>query len=273
MVDCKKFLTIAGVAALGAMTAVPAMAAAPVGFAGSFSGDYAHTSVSNGGGDANAWGFNGSGAFGFGNMDLGGQLDFGYHSWDVSGVSSNVNIWNVGGSLFWAPMMGRFGGTFSYNSASVGGGDVHFYNYGAIGEYYLSDAFTIAGRAGGWSLDVSPGSFSDSGGYVGGAFTGYVIPDLAIQGSLDYIGGIGFFGSSANVTNLGVLAEYLFSESTPISGYVSYTYTDVSCNGCGHASTWGLGLKFYTTQGPLVQTHRNGTLHYLSNPLALQFAL
>lgn len=273
MFDCKKLLIVAGFAALGAMTAAPAMAAAPVGFAGTFSGDYAHTSISNGGGSGNSWGFTGAGAFGFGNMDLGGQIDFGYHSLDQSGTSSNINIWNVGGSLFWAPMMGRFGGNFNYNSASFSGADFHFYNYGAIGEYYLSDQVTVALRAGGWSLDVSPGSFSDNGGYVGGALSGYLMPDLMVQGSIDYLGGLGFFGTDANITSLGVLAEYLFSESTPISVYGSYTYTDISCSGCGHASTWGLGFKFYTTEGPLVQSHRNGTLNYLSSPLALKNAL
>ena len=267
-----KLLALAGIAALGAMTAAPAMATAPMGFAGAFGGDYAHVSESNGGGSANAYGFNGSGAFGFGNMDLGGQLDFGYHSWDWSGSSSNVNTWNVGGSAFWAPMMGRAGGTVTYSSSSVGGGvDINVTSYGAFGEYYASDAITLAARGGGWSMnvDLSPGSYSDSGAYVGAALTGYVIPDFAIQAAIDYVGGINQgFGSDFNVTNFTIGGEYQFSESTPIALNATYSYTDVSCSGCGHASTWGIGLKYYTSQGTLVDHHRNGTLNWVANPIS-----
>jgi len=122
------------------------------------------------------------------------------------------------------------------------------------------------GTDGKWNVNGF-GNGSSSGGYVGGELTGYAMPNLAIKGDIDYldVGG-------GHITNYGVNAEYLFSETNPISVFGGYTRTDFS-NGAGHGDTWMIGLKFYT-DGPanLVTHQRTGTLGSIGSVSGLQFA-
>ena len=91
-------------------------------------------------------------------------------------------------------------------------------------------------------------------GYFGGELTGYVMPDLAVKGSIDYLS-----VSGGHITTYGIGAEYLTSETLPISIYGGYSRGDLS-NNAGHTDMWFAGLKFYT-DGPmsLVTHHRTGT--------------
>src|SRR5258706_2068008 len=87
--------TLLGAVCAAALTAIPftsAMAAAPMGFAGTFSGHYSHADYS--GATTNGWGGSAAAAFGF-NPRFRGQVDGGYHRLSGSGV--DVDAWNVAG--------------------------------------------------------------------------------------------------------------------------------------------------------------------------------
>ena len=262
----------AGSAVAAVFFASSAQAAAPNGFVGTFSADYANTHYSGGGGNADTWGINGAGAFGLGMNDVGAEIDASYHRLSVSSV--DANIWGVGGSIFWAPGTFRFGPSVSYTkldfSGAASGIDAHATTYGVFGEFFLNNAFTVGLKAGGTDgeLNVSGfGSGSSTGGYVGGELIGYATPDFAIKGNIDYVevGG-------GHVTNYGLNAEYLFSQDTPISVFGGYTRTDLSSGG-GHGDTFLIGLKFYTSgPAPLVTHHRTETLGTIATPSGLQFA-
>jgi len=261
---------LAGSAVAAAFLASSAQAAAPNGYVGTLSADYANTSYSGGGGHADTWGLNGALAFGM--NDWGGEIDGTYHRLSVSSV--DANIWGVGGSIFWAPGTFRAGPSVSYTkidfSGAASGIDAHATTYGVFGEYFLTNAFTVGLKGGGTDgeLNVSGfGSGSASGGYVGGELIGYATPDFAIKGNIDYIDVGG-----GHVTNYGLNAEYLFSEDTPISVFGGYTRTDLSGGG-GHGDTFLIGFKFYTSgPAPLVTHHRTGTLGTIATPTGLQFA-
>lgn len=232
----------------------PAVAAAPMGFAGNFGGEYRYLTCDGCGGES-LWGINGSGAFGFGMANLAGQIDAGYQ--DFSGG----NLWNVDGSIFWAPTMGRLGVNVGYTGISVSGfTDLHITNYGAFGEFYAGDAFTLGAKAGATSISVSGFSGNGNGYYVGGIATGYATPNLAISGMVDYTD---FDGT--NLTNLTAQVEYMFSAMLPVSVYGGYTYSDFS-GGAGNASQFFIGVKIYTGAGTtLIDNQRNGALGWIGN--------
>jgi hypothetical protein len=139
-----------------------------------------------------------------------------------------------------------------------------------FGELFVSNAITIGVKGGGADGTANfsgLGSGSASGGYVGGELTGYVMPDLAIKGSVNYVDVDG-----AKVTVYGIGFEYLVSESVPFSIFGGYNCVDLSA-ASGHGNNWLVGLKFYTDQpAPLVTRHRTGTLGSIASPSGLQFA-
>src|SRR5690348_12568704 len=124
-----------------AAVSTPSIAAAPLGFAGTLDGAYGQST--GGGSSADVATINGSGAFGFA-PDLGAELDVGYNNISLSGASAD--IWNVGGSAFWAGFNGRAGLTLDYASVSTSVSgisvDGHATTYGAFGEFFLSDLLT-----------------------------------------------------------------------------------------------------------------------------------
>jgi hypothetical protein len=239
----------------------PAMAEAPQGFAGTLSGEYSHLEVS--GGDANSWGVNGEGAFGFG-PNFGGQINGGYHN--LSGDGGDADIFDVGGSLFWASQMARAGGTVAYKSIDLGGGfDLNATAYGAFGEYYFSNFFTLGAHGGGWSGEFA--GFDSDGYYVGGRATGYIMPNLAVSGTVD------FFGDEGDATTWGIDAEWQFSQTMPLALYGGYRNTSADGGG-GDIDAFFIGVRFYAggASMDLVGHHRNGTLGWLGDPLrGLQF--
>jgi hypothetical protein len=248
-----------------------ANAAAPVGLVGTFSAEYAR-SDSNGS-NADVWGLSGAGAFGFGDTnEIGGEINGGYHRLSIPDVDADSDIWNVGGSVFWAPAIGRFGPTVTYSSISFSGAasglDVHATTYGVFGEFFASPFITLAAKGGGVSGKANlsgVGSGSDTGTYLGGSVTGYLMPNLALNGAIDYLD-----FSGIKVTAYGVNAEYLISEMTPISVFAGYNHTQIS-DGGGDADAWLIGLKFYTGgPAPLVTRHRTGTLGSVGTVSGLQ---
>jgi hypothetical protein len=255
-------------AALAVFATSGAFAGAPIGFAGTFGGEYAHASASGGGGDENAWSANGSGAFGFGANDLAAEIDGGYHN--ITGGGANEDIWNVAGHLFWAPAMGRVGASVGYVSLDTSGINAHVTTYGGFGEYYASDAITLGIRGGGLSASASFSglSGSETGSYIGGGLTGYLVPDLALTGVINYD-----TISSLHFTTYGGTAEYMFSDMMPLAIYGGYARVDISSGG-GHVDQWLIGVKFYTNGNgtTLVERQRNGALGLLSAGSSLEFA-
>jgi len=258
-------------AVAAAFVASSAQAAAPNGFVGTVSADYANVDHSSGG-NADLWGLNGAGAFGLGMNDIGAEIDGSYHRLSVSNV--DANIWGIGGSVFWAPGAFRVGPSVSYTkydfTRAASGLDAHATTYGLFGEYFINDRFTVGAKGGGTDGEVNSigfGSGSGTGGYIGGELTGYLTPDFAFKAHVDYLNVGG-----GHVTNYGLNAEYLFSEATPISVYGGYVKTELS-NGAGHANTWLIGFKFYTNgTGSLVNHHRTETLGSIGTVTGLNYA-
>jgi hypothetical protein len=256
----------------------PAMADAPVGLAGTLSGMYGSSFLKGAGTDSSAdsYGIGGSGAFGFGIPNFAAEIDGSYGHIGTHG--NDADTWGIGGNVFWANAIGRAGATISYNRISLLGAgsglDFDTTNYGAFGEYYVNDMVTLAAKAGwthatanlsGCGGEGSDCSGSSDGNYVGGAITGYVIPDVALWGAIDYVS-----FDSAHFTSYTVGAEYLFSEMLPISGFASWTNTQVS-DGGAHENTFLFGIRYYFNENgsSLKDRQRNGTLGWLSAPVQI----
>ncbi|MGD0143821.1 MAG: hypothetical protein ABSC92_11735 [Rhizomicrobium sp.] len=223
------------------------------GFSGTLQGDYSNISAGGGGSNVNVWSGQGSGAFDLGWSGLKIQGDGGYTNYSVSGES--INDWNIDGALIWQGMQGRLGATVGYNDLSVSGTSLHDTNYGGFGEWYAGHMFTVGVKGGG--ENISAGGTSLDADYVGGEAVFYVTPDVALNGDIDYLS---ISKISANVTSYGAMAEWLVSESTPISVYGGYTYSQLSSGG-EHASTWTIGVKWYCNgngASTLVDRQRSG---------------
>src|SRR5262245_11501715 len=93
--------------ALGAIPMSSALAAAPPGFVGTVGASYGQVDCEGCSDNSDAWSINGSGAFGVA-PNIGAQVDLGYSSIE------DTDLFGVGGSVFWAPTMGRLGGTVSW---------------------------------------------------------------------------------------------------------------------------------------------------------------
>jgi len=219
-------------------TAVPMAAHAAV--SANLSGSYAN--FSNGGGDV--WNIDGALSDTF-SMNWGAEVNGGYHN--ASGNSGG----NFGGALFWqAP---NFRVAASGNYLNFGGFNLS--NYGVGGEWFASSQFTVALRGGGVS-----GNGGTSGGYAGADLKFYIMPNLALNGGVDYIG-----ISGGNITSEDIKAEWLVSQSTPVSIFGGYTHVDISGGG-GSQDAFMVGLKIYTNDpagGTLVDRQRDGNLGYI----------
>lgn len=256
-----KLLGSASVLAAAMLLSAPAMAGAPMGFAGVLSGNYSNTSCS-GCGSQNGWGLGGQGAFGLGMSDLGGEVNANYNGFSGAGSPS---VFGVGGSLFWAPVQGRVGGSFSWSEISSSGNpNLDTLTYGGFGEFYASDMFTIGGNAGG--MHLSAGGGSANGYYIGGGATAYVMPNFGVTGAISYSHlGSGIGGMAA----YSISGEYLISEETPVSLYAGYTNVDVPF-GLPNMNVFTIGLKLYAGgSGSLRDRHRNGALDSLVAPSTL----
>ncbi len=260
MLKAMSLLLSSSALVLAALPLSPAMAAPPMGFAGTVGAAYGSTSFDDFDEDFDSWLLGGSGAFGFGPA-FGGQVDVSYTSLSVD--DEDTDAFGLGGSLFWAPAMGRAGVSLQWSSADEGGVDVNTLAYGLFGEYFAGQYFTIAAKGGLINVDVDVsgvGSDSEDGHYLGGAVTGYAMPNLAIQGDI-------LFGSADDLdidtTTFGVGVEFLVSEMVPIAVFGGYSWSNVEVGGSDFdANTWMIGARFYFGAGgpTLVDKHRNGTV-------------
>jgi len=244
------------VVAAAAFAASPALAD----FNGTLQGDYSNLSSNQGGGSANVWGGQGTGEFGLGMGGLSAQVDTGYHDATASGGGGSLNDWNIDGDLFWLGSMGRIGAAVGYQDLSGDGVSGHLTNYGGFAEWYAGHWLTIGVKGGG--LDASAGfgggSGSSSGSYIGGEALVYPMHDFALSGTIDYFS----ISSGGNLTNYGVNAEWLVSETMPVSVYGGYTRTEIS-DGGGGLNTWMIGVKLYLNGNgatTLEDRQRSGTV-------------
>ncbi|MEA2825256.1 MAG: hypothetical protein QOF03_1738, partial [Alphaproteobacteria bacterium] len=128
-------------------------------------------------------------------------------------------------------------------------------------------AITAMGK-GGW-LSGGGSSFGGHGNYLGGAVSGYIMPDLAITGGVEWadlvVGqGCQICGrGDARDTGFEIMAEFLFEEDLGISAYAGYTYQDEKFSGfaSAHNNVWHVGLRWYMGGGSLIDHHRNGNLN------------
>ncbi len=250
------------VCALAMAVAAPALAddmGGMTGFSGTLSGDYANTNISHAG-SIDDWGGNAEGMLPLGSTGANLQVDGGYHNLNFQGYGS-ADVWNVDGSLFAIINNGgRLGATVGYNDTS-GHGSTHETNYGIFADWWASDDITASGKVGGFD-----GPLFGSGYYAGGQGKFYLIPDLGLSAGLDYA----HLNSGGNDTDYTLAAEYLFSETTPISITGGWTYSDAD----GSAQTWFVSLKLYcngdSNATTLVDRQRaSGTLGYDVGPSTL----
>jgi hypothetical protein len=198
--------------------------------------------------DASMWGVSGEGEFGLG-AGVHTQVNAGYSHLSDSGVTADN--WNVGGAAYWKGDIGRAGAVVNYSKVDLSILGAHATNYGVFGEYFANEYFTFGVKAGGYDGDVS-------GAYVGAAMTGYVFPDFAITGAINYT----HLNHAGAETNLHLDGEYLISEETPVAAFAGYTYSDLSNDG-GHLNTFMVGLRYYfNTDGfaSLTERQRSGTV-------------
>ncbi|HVU20129.1 MAG TPA: hypothetical protein VHE09_05310 [Rhizomicrobium sp.] len=253
----KSFVLPTAVLALGlAFTAT-----ANAGVSGTLGASYA-SDTDSGAGDL--WNINGS-LTGLVSSNWGLEATGGYHS--LSGGGSSLDIWNIGGSAFWAGMQGRLAATVNYYSTSSSGIDLNVTSYGVGGEFYAGPNFTVAVKGGGNT--ISAFGSDDSGGYAGGMLKWYAIPNLAISGAVDYTE-----FSGVHVTAESVQLEWMFSNDVPLSIYGGYQHEDISAGffGGGNGNTFNVGLKFYfnnPTGGSLVDRQRSGSLGYIADASVL----
>lgn len=259
-----KNILLASVGAVALCTALSTAAMADMAdISGTLSGSYASDTNENG---ADLWNINGS-LTGLFAPSWGAEVTGGYHSLSVDGIDENLDIWNVGGSLFWNNVRGRLAGTVNYYSTSEFGVDLDTTTYGIGGEFYAAPNFTVAVKGGGQTVDLSAGGLSDdeSGGYVGGMLQWYAMPNLSLSGAVDYAELAG-----SHVTSETIKAEWLFSETMPVSVYGGYEHADLGNGGFGLSGDGDLffvGLKLYmngANGGTLVERQRNGSLGYIA---------
>ena len=188
------------------------------------------------------------------------QADAGYaHNW---ADHFSQEVWNFGGSAFWAGMDGRIGVNIAYTNFNELG---HLTNGGALGEWYFGP-LTVMGK-GGW-LSSGGSSFGGHGNYLGAAVEGYVMPDLGITGGVqwaDIVTGLGCQTcgrGDLRTTAWEIAAEFLFSEDLGLSGFAGYGYQDNKFfQDDFHDNIWRIGLRWYTGGGSLMDRHRNGNLN------------
>jgi hypothetical protein len=252
-------LASAGALALCVSLSTSAMAQ----YAGTVSGSYAGDTNDNG---ADLWNVNGS-LTGLFDPNWGAEVTGGYHSLSQDGIAENLDVWNVGGSLFWNNVQGRLAATVNYYDTSIAHLDLNATSYGIGGEYYAAPNFTVAVKGGGETVDVSGfgSSGDDSGGYVGGMLQWYAMPNLSLSGSVDYADLAG-----SHVTSETIKAEWLFSETMPVSIYGGYEHADLGSGGFGLSGDGDLffvGVKLYmngANGGTLVDRQRSGSLGYIA---------
>lgn len=252
-----KLFSGACVAATTLLLAAPALAQV----SGSVQAGYDYSTGSTSGVHLNSNGGNVSG-----NVDLpvfgkwAVQLDAAYEAsqTSTSGITIKPQVFDGAASGFYTAQMGRIGalvGTGQYKETVSGFGGsasqtINATYYGAFGDWYAGDHFTVSARGGGVNANQGLGSSS----FYGARLTGYLPHDIALYGAVDYVS---FHGSSISVTNAGVSGEWLVSRQTPFAVTAGWTNSQLKEFGSTLTSNvWSVGGKFYFGAGKSLRDHQ-----------------
>lgn len=207
----------AGMAAL-ALALMSTTASAELALRGSLDVDYNDMSGDNNA-DGSLWNLNGNVLVPVSpNFNL--QAGAGYHNLDGDVIGGDA--WDVRGAAFWRGERGDFGVAIAHGGFSPDDGLVDDFDvtaYGAFGEFFVSENFTLSAQGG--FLDGDSGFDGD---YFGGGIKFYVIPNLSIAGNADRI----HFDDLGHVTDLNVTLEWQPMMDTPLTLYGGYTNSDFS---------------------------------------------
>jgi hypothetical protein len=176
---------------------------------------------------------------------------------DASGGAtgiSNAHTYNVGGSLMWSGEDFRLAGSVNYNDLTGAKQSFSETQIGGAGQWFANRWLTAT---------LGGGAFAgaSSGGYVNGDLKGYVCPDAALDGFVDYQS----FTGGGHLTDYGLHAEYLPFEHMPISIGATYDHIEAGTakGKSGGTDTWWIGLKLYLNDNDastLEDRQRTGTL-------------
>lgn len=205
---------------LAVATVVPAGAAD---YSGLLSGGYQHYSGS--GYSADGYSVGGAALASFSGLNLQGNLDY----QQASLFATKLKDTGFGGDLFWRGQMFSFGGSVRYDDLTVTinlppplagtlSSSDHITSYGAFGELYLGQQFTLKAKGGGTS-----GAFSGSYFAVAGQY--YLLPKLSITPIYSYedLGTLG-----GHVDSYGAQAELFLGSRFPAGLGVSYAHSTSS---------------------------------------------
>jgi hypothetical protein len=269
------------VSVLATLAAGPAAADTLMGFAGIADAFYANTSF---GGDSgisddslNTFGLGAAVAFPVDEIPgLNWELNASYAS--TSGNDHSSITWNLGGSLFLAYPGSRTGININYQTLTDYGS---LTNGGVFTEWYFGNI--TAQAKGGWLWGGGTPA-AGRGNYLGAGLAGYFVPNLAISGAVSWADlvtsatqGFPCYGATCGRrdlthTDFGIEAEFLVSETFPVSVYGGYQYEKVKISenvsnpylvdDSYNTNTFYIGLRLYMGgAGTLIEHHRNGNLH------------
>ena len=174
---------------------------------------------------------------------------------------SSIHVFDAGGSVIWTDPDFRLAGSVLYNDLTSGGSSIDATQFGAGAEWYFNPWLTASARGGAIAGKVH-------GGYFGGTVKWYVMPDLAVDGFIDYTD-LAHKAPGAvlvNETNYGAHVEWLPMEDIPVTVGANYTRVHLA-PGSTDTDTWFLAIKFYFNDSPattLVDRQRTGTLDTIS---------
>jgi len=271
------------VSVLATLAAGPAAADTLMGFAGMADVSYVNSSFGNDDYDddsLNSFGFGAAIAFPIDEIaNFNWELNANYFTSSADEYSRIT--WNLGGSLFWAGPASRSGININYNTMTDYGSAT---NGGVFTEWYFGNI--TAGAKAGWLWGGGTAA-AGRGNYLGANVGGYIMPNLALTGAVSWADlvtsatqGSYCYGPTCGRrdlthTDFSIEAEFLVSETFPVSIYGGYTYTDASLSdnannpylidGDGWSiNTFYIGLRYYTGAGSLIERHRNGNLRSIN---------
>jgi hypothetical protein len=249
-----KLFAGAALAAIGVLGLATSTLAAPVVTSGDVNGGYSYSTFNNAGSlHYDNWMINGGAVLPLGS-NFAVQGNIGYNQESFLGV--NIDTLHGAASGFFAGSVGRLGASVGVGHLTVSGSSGHLdvTTVSAFGDFYGSDRFTASGRVG-----ILIGNGLHNAYYAGGQVVGYILPDLALTGTIDDADLGSLVGTRE--TDFRVGGEYLVSHSMPLSVSAAYAYNDYKFGGSrADGNTFSVGLKYYIGgSGSLVDHQRSGT--------------
>jgi hypothetical protein len=188
------------------------------------------------------------------------QANGGYNSFHIA--DETLGTWNIGGSVMYVTPRVRIGGTVTYAEQTFSPVRLDGTSYGAFGDWYANPWLTLSARGGGISVTASGFGMSahiGTAGYAGAQIVGYPTPNIAINGTVDYLS-IPIEGTSFQTTSTGFGGEFRVFPKCPLSIGANYAYTNFRVLGENvNGSSFGFRLKYYFHGGDtLLDQQRSG---------------